>query len=316
MTVNAERGVYVTLDELIALQYKAKGFTFLPRQPIHSILAGRHASRMRGRGLDFEEIRGYLPGDDPRTIDWKVTARTQEPHIRVYTEERDRPAILVVDQRTAMFFGSVRSMKSVVAAQVAALGAWRVFASGDRVGAVVFNDSDIETIKAHRSRRNVLQILNAVVEMNRALSIDAKIRSNPEMLNRALDGVARIAKHDYLITIISDFDGMDEETTRLMTLMSQHNDMIVVPVFDPLSRRFPERGRLVVSDGELQLELDTEKGWVQQRITDVGDRRMKSIMKWWEELAVPVAPLTTDRDPIDQIQELLGSASRAGRQRR
>ncbi len=313
MTTHAETGVYVTLDELIALQYKAKGFTFLPRQPIHSILAGRHASRMRGRGLDFEEIRGYLPGDDPRTIDWKVTARTQEPHVRVYTEERDRPAILVVDQRTAMFFGSVRSMKSVVAAQVAALGAWRVFASGDRVGAVVFNDSNIETIKAHRSRRAVLQILNAVVEMNRALSIDAKIRSNPEMLNRALDGVARIAKHDYLITIISDFDGMDDETTRLMTLMSQHNDMIVVPVFDPLSQRFPERGRLVVSDGELQLELDTEKGSVRERMIDVGDRRMKSIVKWWEELAVPVAPLTTDRDPVEQIQELLGYASRVGR---
>lgn len=316
MTVNAEPGVYITLDELIALQYKAKGFTFLPRQPIHSILAGCHASRMRGRGLDFEEIRGYLPGDDPRTIDWKVTARTQEPHVRVYTEERDRPAILVVDQRIAMFFGSVRSMKSVVAAQVAALGAWRVFASGDRVGAIVFNDSNIETIKAHRSRRAVLQILNAVVEMNRALSIDAKIRSNPEMLNRALDGVARIAKHDYLITIISDFDGMDDETTRLMTLLSQHNDIIVVPVFDPLSQRFPERGRLVVSDGELQLELDTEKGSVRQRIADFGDRRMQSIMKWWEELAVPVAPLMTDRNPVEQIQELLGYASRVGRQRK
>ena len=296
MTAHAEEGIYVDLDELIALQYKAKGFTFLPRQPIHSILAGRHASRMRGRGLDFEEIRGYLPGDDPRTIDWKVTARTQEPHVRVYTEERDRPALIVVDQRIAMFFGSVRAMKSVIAAQVAALGAWRVFASGDRVGAVVFNDSEIRTIKAHRSRRNVLQILNAVVEMN-----------------RALDGVARIAKHDYLVTIISDFDGMDDETNRLMTIMSQHNDMIVVPVFDPLSKRFPERGRLVVSDGELQLELDTEKGSVQQRMIEVGDRRMKSIMRWWEELGVPVAPLTTDRDPVDQIQRLLGYAGRGGR---
>ena len=313
MTVHAEEGIYVDLDELIALQYKAKGFTFLPRQPIHSILAGRHASRMRGRGLDFEEIRGYLPGDDPRTIDWKVTARTQEPHVRVYTEERDRPALIVVDQRIAMFFGSVRAMKSVVAAQVAALGAWRVFASGDRVGAVVFNDQEIRTVKSQRSRRNVLQILNAVVEMNRALSVDAGIQSNTEMLNRALDSVARIAKHDYLVTIISDFDGMDDETHRLITLMSQHNDMIVVPVFDPLSKRFPERGRLVVSDGELQLELDTEKGSVQQRVIEVGDRRMKSIMRWWEELGVPVAPLTTDRDPVDQIQRLLGYAGRGGR---
>ena len=81
-----EDGVYVTLDELTRLQFLARGFSFLPRQPVHSLLSGRHASRIRGRGLDFEELRGYLPGDDPRTIDWKVTARTGEPHVRVYTE--------------------------------------------------------------------------------------------------------------------------------------------------------------------------------------------------------------------------------------
>ena len=92
-------GVYVDLDELVRLQFKARGFSFLPRQPIHSLLAGRHASRIRGRGLNFEELRDYLPGDDPRTIDWKVTARTGTPYVRVYTEERDRPALLVVDQR-------------------------------------------------------------------------------------------------------------------------------------------------------------------------------------------------------------------------
>jgi uncharacterized protein (DUF58 family) len=308
MAEKGEEGVYVGLEELIALQYKARGFSFLPRQPIHSILAGRHGSRMRGRGLDFEEIRGYLPGDDPRTIDWKVTARTREPHVRVYTEERDRPAIVVVDQRIAMFFGSVLAMKSVVAAQVAALGAWRVFSAGDRIGAVVFNDTDLVEIRAQRSRQNVLQILNAVVEMNRALSVDAAVAPNPGMLNRALDGVARVAKHDYLVVIISDFDGLDYETTRLMTLLARHNDVIVTPVFDPLSKHFPERGRIVVSDGELQLDLDTAKGSVRQRLSEVGDKRMQAIMKWWEELAVPVAPLMTDRDPMDQIRELLGRA--------
>ncbi len=120
-------GVYVTLDDLIRLQYRARGFSFLPRQPIHSLLTGKHASRMRGRGLNFEEIRGYLPGDDVRTIDWKVTARTRKPHVRVFTEERDRSAILVVDQRLSMFFGSKVSMKSVTAAVAAALGAWRRF---------------------------------------------------------------------------------------------------------------------------------------------------------------------------------------------
>jgi len=127
-------GVYVQLDELAKLQHKASGFSFLPKQPIHSVLSGRHASKLRGRGLNFEELRNYLPGDDTRHIDWKVTARTRTPYVRVYTEEKDRTVWLLVDQRVCMFFGSTKRMKSVVAAEVAALSAWRVLSVGDRTG--------------------------------------------------------------------------------------------------------------------------------------------------------------------------------------
>ena len=315
MPSNPEPGVYVTLEELTVLQYKARGFSFLPRQPVHSILAGRHASRMRGRGLNFEEIRGYLPGDDPRTIDWKVTARTREPHVRVYTEERDRPALVVVDQRIGMFFGSVAAMKSVVAAQVAALGAWRVFHSGDRIGALLFNDTHVAEFRPHRSRRAVLRILGTLVEMNRELRADLNVQPDPGMLNRALDGARKLAKHDYLVVVISDFDGLDGETRRLMALLARHNDVIAVPVSDPLSKELPERGRLVVSDGALQLELDTAKGGVRRKLLEMSERRLNSVMTWWEELRIPVAPLSTQRDPVDQIRELLGQARPRGRRR-
>ena len=147
----SEEGVYVTLDELTRLQFLARDFSFLPRQPVHSLLSGRHASRVRGRGLDFEELRGYVPGDDPRTIDWKVTARAGAAHVRVYTEERDRPALVIVDQRISMFFGSRSRMKSVVAAEAAAIAAWRVLSQGDRVGALVYDDADLRVIPPHRS---------------------------------------------------------------------------------------------------------------------------------------------------------------------
>src|SRR5215468_919265 len=91
-------GVYATLEDLVRLRHRATGFSFLPRQPVRSLLAGRLASRLRGRGLNFEEIRPYLPGDDVRQIDWKVTARTRKAHSRVYTEERERPLLVAVDQ--------------------------------------------------------------------------------------------------------------------------------------------------------------------------------------------------------------------------
>ena len=91
--------IHVDLNQLLRLAGPARRLSLLPRQPASSVLNGRHASKLRGRGLNFEELRHYLPGDDTRTIDWKVTARTGEPYVRVYTEERDRPALLVVDQR-------------------------------------------------------------------------------------------------------------------------------------------------------------------------------------------------------------------------
>ena len=133
-------GAYAELDSLVALQFYANGFTLRHNQPVHSLLFGRRASRVRGRGLDFEELRGYIAGDDVRSIDWRVTARAQKPYVRVYSEERDRPTMLVVDQRMNMFFGSRVSMKSVTAAEVAALAAWRALQQGDRIGAFVFNE--------------------------------------------------------------------------------------------------------------------------------------------------------------------------------
>ena len=112
------------------------------------MLNGRHVSRLRGRGLNFEEMRGYLPGDDIRSIDWKATARTGTPHVRVFTEERDRPALVVVDQRMSMFYGSRLNMKSVTAAEAAAIAAFRVLDAGDRIGGIVFNETEQKRVHA------------------------------------------------------------------------------------------------------------------------------------------------------------------------
>lgn len=300
------RGVYVTLDELVRLQYRARGFDFLPRQPVHSLLTGRHASRMRGRGLNFEEIRAYLPGDDIRSIDWKVTARKGETHVRVYTEERDRPAFLVVDQRISMFFGSRVNMKSVTAAELAAAAAWRVFDQGDRVGAVVFDDTASTEVRPHRSQETVHRILQAVVEKNTALRAGSDAHREPGMLNRVLESVGRFAAHDYLVAIISDFDGANEETRRLVSRLAQHNDVLAVPIYDPIATEVPEAARLVVSDGELQVELNTGRGAVRERLTQFTDDRLGAIIAWQTELGVPVLPITTDKDALEQIRKLLG----------
>jgi len=299
-------GVYAELNDLIALEHRARGFTFLPRQPVHSLLTGRRASRLRGRGMTFEEIRGYLPGDDVRTIDWRVTARTGEPHVRVYTEERDRPGLLVVDQRLSMFFGTQRALKSVAAAEVAALAAWRLFSQGDRVGAVVFDDRQAEDIRPHRSRRQVLRILSAVVEKNHALRADADWAPAPAMLNEALRGAQRLAGHDFLVAILSDFDGVDDETERLLTEIAAHNDVVAVPIYDPMATHVPRGGRLVVGDGALQVELDLGRDTVRQGLETFSDRRLARVHRWQRERGVGVLPVTTAEDTAMQIRRFLG----------
>ncbi|MDA7949281.1 MAG: DUF58 domain-containing protein [Hyphomicrobiaceae bacterium] len=300
------QGVYADLESLIALRHQSQGFSFLPRQPIHSLLAGQKASRLRGRGLNFEEIRNYLPGDDIRNIDWKVTARMRAPHMRVYTEERDRPVLLVVDQRLNMFFGSQRSMKSVTAAETAALGAWRVLGVGDRVGAIVFNDTETAEVRPHRSARTVMRILGAIVAQNGTLRSDGSGVSRPECLNETLERACRLVKHDALVCIISDFDGADEHTKHLITRLGRHNDILAGLVYDPLEAELPDLGPLVVGDGELQVEVDTGNANLRKRFADIFSERLAEIRQFLLRREIPVLPLHTGLPVPEQVRKLLG----------
>ncbi len=306
-------GVYADLDDLIRLQFDARGFSFLPKQPIQSLLAGRRASRLRGRGLDFEEIRRYIPGDDIRTIDWRVTARTRKPHTRVYTEERDRPVLLAVDQRLSMFFGSRVAMKSVTAAEVAALGAWRAFAVGDRVGALVFNDTEVREIPPHRSRQRVMQILQAILTMNHALRTDGDVQPNPAMLNTVLDKVLHLVKHDYLVGIVSDFSGATEQTKNLVTRIGAHNDVLALFIYDPLEANLPPAGKLIVSEGDLQLEVDTDNAGLRAQFSQQFANRLKTARELMLKRGIPVLPIHTTERVREQMQELLGHASGASK---
>lgn len=299
-------GAYAELDSLIALQYKTRGFTLKHNQPVHSLLFGRRASHVRGRGLDFEELRGYVSGDDVRSIDWHVTARAQKPYVRVYSEERDRPTLLVVDQRINMFFGSRTSMKSVVAAEIAALAAWRVSHQGDRVGAFIFNDETTEQVRMHRSRTTVLRILDSISRQNHLLRSDSKSRPHPRRLNAVLESAARVISHDALILIASDFDGADQTTRDLLLYMSQSNDIICCLTYDPLAVKLRSAEQLVVSNGELQVELQLGQEKIRKSILDATDKRMRAILSWQHELAIPVLPISTAEDVPQQVRHLLG----------
>jgi uncharacterized protein (DUF58 family) len=306
---------YTDLNSLMALEYKARGFSFLSSQPVHSLLSGRRGSRMRGRGLNFEELRNYVMGDDIRVIDWRVTARMRKPFVRVYTEERDRSTLLVVDQRMNMFFGSRVSMKSVIAAETAALAAWRVFQQGDRVGAFVFNDEGSEEVRPQRSRGTVLRILGVLARQNSLLHAAYEVSPARTRLNEVLGRVEQLARRDHLILVASDFDGADETTRELLLRLSRRNDVIAILTYDPLAMQLPPAGQLVVSDGELQVEIPFGDEKIRKNILQAADHRMRRILSWQKEIRVPVMPLSTAQDTALQIRHLLGDIAHRRAQR-
>jgi uncharacterized protein (DUF58 family) len=224
----------------------------------------------------------------------------------VFNEERDRQGVLVVDQRLSMFFGTRRAMKSVTAAEIAAVVAWRILSVGDRVGGIVFNDRSIEEVRPQRSRRIVLQYLTKLAEQNQALGVGRGITRDATMLNRALDRIRRVAPHDATVVIFSDFDGADETTRHAIAALAAHNTVIAVLIHDPSQSELPAAGRMTVTDGELQIALDVAHGSTRQNILDMSKTRLRSVFEWTRDFGVPVLPLSTAEEPVNQLHHLLG----------
>jgi uncharacterized protein (DUF58 family) len=310
----AAKGVYVSATDLALLEGQARHLVFRPRHPARNLLAGRHTSRVRGRGLDFEELRQYQPGDDVRTIDWNVTARMPQAFVRVYTEEKDRPVTVVVDQRINMFFGTKAAMKSVTAAEAAALCAWRALTDGDRVAGVVFDDHEVFEHRLDRNRGALLRFLGRIASCNNALRADSPLEPNRAQLDVALERAARTTSHDHLVIVITDCDGRSPRTRDLVRRLAMRNDVVLFLVFDPLLVELPAPRDLVVSDGALQVEVPLGASRVRRSLAEFGDKRLKDILQWQREIGVTVAPLTTADDTATQLRHLIGlQAGRAGR---
>jgi uncharacterized protein (DUF58 family) len=255
------------LSALVRLQHQARGFSFLHRQPVHRLLAGRRASRIRGRGLTFEEIRAYRAGDDIRMIDWRASARTGHTQTRVFTEERDRPMLLVVDLGAAMFFGSVHATKSAVAAEVAALAAWRGLHAGDRLGAILFGDGGVEEFRPHRSRASVMRILGEMARRTAALAEAPPSPAAPGALNDALRRAEALVGHDWMVVVIADVQAGDAEGAAILGRIARHNDAIAIPISDPLERALPAAPwRGTATDGTRMAVLDPRQGGLGQRV--------------------------------------------------
>jgi uncharacterized protein (DUF58 family) len=205
----------------------------------------------------------------------------------------------------SMFVGSTLNMKSVTAAEAAAIAAIRILDQGDRVGGIIFDDNEVVEIPAKRSRRSLDRFLTTLAGKNLALSADVGKVDQPLHLNRPLESLARIVTHNHLIIIFSDFDQVDERTEQLLRTISAHNDLLLCLVVDPFGQSLPENLRMTVSDGELQFQIDPEDRHAFQTIAHSLQNRIRHVLDWQKTLDLTVLPLTSAEETVSQIVRLL-----------
>ena len=207
------------------------------------------------RGVDFAEVRLYEPGDDVRTIDWRVTARKQKVHTKVFREERERPVLFFVDQSQSLFFGSRQRLKSVAVAEAAALLAWQTLEDHDRVGGLVLGNDRYTVHRPFRNLRPVARFLFDIAQFNQALvrvgTADRSVRTE------ALFAFRRLVRTGYRVVLISDFATDIDLWRDVANALSRHNRVTLVQVIDPLEASLPPDDLYAVTDGHTRLQFDS-----------------------------------------------------------
>lgn len=306
----SQPGVRVNLAELIEMRHRVREVQLFSTPAKRSPLIGLHHSKLRGRGVDFDQVRVYQAGDDVRTIDWRVTARTQEPHTKLFHEERERPTYILVEQSQRLFFGSGLMFKSVLAAQAASLIGWAALGHNDRIGGLVFGDQEQHEIKPRRSKQSLLQLLNRLARANQALPSDGQ--ASRDSFGLALRRAREVLRPGSLAVIICDERTLGDSSEQQLNLLARHTDILLLPISDPLDHALPAAGLLRFAERGAQLELDTHDASLRQAYRAQGEARQARWQRLAQKLGVPLLALSTQREMIEQLRDHL-NAQRPGK---
>jgi len=299
---NPFRGVRVRLNDLIQARHQICQLGINHRTRSHALLAGGERSPFKGRGIDFEESRRYQPGDDVRLMDWRVTARTNEPHLKVFREERERPVFMVVDDRHAMHFGTKVAFKSVVAAQAAALLGWASHARGDRVGGIVFAESDHVELRPKGGRRGILQLLNVLASRSSEFPVSNPERgSSATAFRLALNRVLKAARPGSLIFLFSDFRDWDQQAKTALLRLGAHHEVVAMFIYDQVEQVAPPPGSYPITDGQAHGMLQTHSSQVVEAYAQAFQTRYEEVRGLCRSRGIGFVPLATHEDIPTQL---------------
>ena len=300
-----ESPVKISLAELIALGDQPFPAGWHSSRQL-ALQQGGYHSRFRGRGMEFAEVRAYLPGDDVRSIDWRVTARRGKVHTKLFHEERERPVLLALDYRRPMFFATRGRFKAVQASQLAALFAWQAMSRGDRVGGFIFSEERNLELRPQLGKKGVLQLLRQMVTDPVWERPPHRPFAPQQRLAATLQRLQRVARPGSLILLLSDFNQWDDLVEKQLALLSRHCELALVHCFDPLEAELPPAGTYRLSDGERDLTIATADHAARHDYQHRFNQRLQLLQDFSRRQRCRLISLPTDGDPLECLSGVKG----------
>ncbi len=287
----------ISLDELLSLRHWPPARS--PGRQRMAIREGHHLSHIRGRGMEYDDVREYQPGDDIRHLDWRLMARTGEAHTKLYHEERERPVFVLADLRPPMFFATQGHYKSVLASYATAMTIWTTLANGDRVGGQILG-AEKELLFRPSSNRQQVMAMIAALERSSACAPQEPERESaksPLSLAEVLAGAERYISSGTLLYIFSDFHDVDEAVQQHLMRLAQRCELKLVLISDPLEQQLPQgkRYRFFGSGRELLVDADQQQ---QQRYQQQFQARIELLQRLRNLRGVEFAHWQTHQHPL------------------
>jgi uncharacterized protein (DUF58 family) len=298
--------VSVSQSGLIRLSGPARAIA-LDVLRVRSLQTGAYVSHFRGRGMEFDESRPYQPGDDPRSIDWRVTARSTTAYTKLFREERERPILVMVDLRSNMHFATRGCFKSVNASRAAALLSWAAHHRGDRLGGLIFGDTVHREMKPRLGRQAALRFLHELAEHpDWERREDQQTTDHEAPLTLAMASLRRVARPGSLVVILSDFLGINRAAQSYLSSVARHNEVLAVVLSDPLERELPPPGRYRLVRDDDELAIDTHAQAARRDYRHAFETRAHELEHFCQRYGIHLMPLSTDDDPVSALQTALG----------
>lgn len=269
---------------------------------VNDTLAGEYESMFKGRGMEFDQVRAYQVGDDIRSIDWNVTARTGEPHVKLYVEERELTVIFMVDLSASGTFGSIHQTKNELAAELCALLAFSAIKNNDKVGLIVFTD-DIEMfIPPAKGTTHVLRLIRELLDFS-----PGKKQTD---ISTALEYLGRVIRKRSVVFLVSDFLGQGYENR--LRVISKWHDLIAISISDPREIALPDVGLLELEDAETGdvATIDTGSRAVRNHYRNLSRKRAGHLKKVFRSMDIDHLEILTGRDHVRNLVQFFRTRER------